>query len=249
LATDATGTPTSLGIPKFNTSVDAPSGLGGNAQMDAIDTLLAARVTKPAGLVSGEVPVWNGTTFVRSSTLALSVLANGGYGTSLPGSPIDGQIHTLVDSTSAPTYQWTFRYNAGSASSFKWEFVGGSPAYVLVDASETTTTTSSWLDLTTTGPQFIVPRAGDYIATGGATIGHTAAALVFVGIANGATTPGAPLAELSMPAANDERIATMQTKITGMAVNDTARMRYNNQTAGTLTAKRRWISVLPIRVS
>lgn len=40
MAIDATGTPTSLGIPKFNTAVDAPSGKGSNAQMDAIDSLI-----------------------------------------------------------------------------------------------------------------------------------------------------------------------------------------------------------------
>ena len=45
MATDATGTPTSLGIPKYNTSVDAPSGLGFNAAMDSINTLLQDRVT------------------------------------------------------------------------------------------------------------------------------------------------------------------------------------------------------------
>lgn len=43
MATDATGSPTSLGIPKFNTTADSPSGLGGNAQMDAINALLVAR--------------------------------------------------------------------------------------------------------------------------------------------------------------------------------------------------------------
>lgn len=43
MATDATGTPTSLGIPKYNTSADAPSGLGFNAAMDTIDALLVAR--------------------------------------------------------------------------------------------------------------------------------------------------------------------------------------------------------------
>lgn len=41
MATDATGTPTTnYSIPKFNTSLDAPSGAGTNAQMDAIDTAL-----------------------------------------------------------------------------------------------------------------------------------------------------------------------------------------------------------------
>lgn len=67
MATDATGSPTPLGIPKYNTSADAPSGLGFNAAMDAIDALISARVTKPANIVSGEVPVWNGTSWDRSS--------------------------------------------------------------------------------------------------------------------------------------------------------------------------------------
>jgi hypothetical protein len=49
--------------------------------MDAIDTLIAARVTKPSGIVSGEVPVWNGSTFVRSST------TNVGPGSLGSGSP------------------------------------------------------------------------------------------------------------------------------------------------------------------
>lgn len=65
MATDATGTPTSLGIRKYNTSVDAPSGLGFNGAMDDIDALLVARVTKPTGVLTNDVPVWNGTTWVK----------------------------------------------------------------------------------------------------------------------------------------------------------------------------------------
>jgi hypothetical protein len=41
--TDATGTPTSLGIPTFNVDVDEPSGLGFNEAMAVIDSLLVAR--------------------------------------------------------------------------------------------------------------------------------------------------------------------------------------------------------------
>ena len=41
MATDATGTPTTnYAIPKFNTAVDAPSGVGSNNQMDVIDTTI-----------------------------------------------------------------------------------------------------------------------------------------------------------------------------------------------------------------
>lgn len=58
MATDATGTPTTLfSIPKFNVNSDAPSGLGGNAQMDAIDALLATLGI--ASLTANDVPVWD----------------------------------------------------------------------------------------------------------------------------------------------------------------------------------------------
>lgn len=67
MATDATGTPTAKGIPKYDTTNDAPSGLGFNAAMDAIDVVLDGYVPKPTGIATGEVPVWNGTTWVRSS--------------------------------------------------------------------------------------------------------------------------------------------------------------------------------------
>lgn len=69
MATDATGTPTSPdSIPKYNTAVDAPSGKGFNAAMDAVQVGLSARASKPAGIATGEVPVWNGATWVRSTT-------------------------------------------------------------------------------------------------------------------------------------------------------------------------------------
>jgi hypothetical protein len=58
MATDATGTPTSPdNIPTYNVSADAPSGLGFNAAMAAIQTALSARVDKPAGIATGEVPL------------------------------------------------------------------------------------------------------------------------------------------------------------------------------------------------
>lgn len=77
MPTDATGTPTSLGIPKYNTSADAPSGLGFNAAMDEIDVLLGQRVAAPAGITTGEVPVWNGTTWVRSSVTRVGTASLG----------------------------------------------------------------------------------------------------------------------------------------------------------------------------
>lgn len=59
---DLTGTPTSLGIGTYNTSADAPSGLGFNEAMAQIDALLAARATQAAldnlGTPASYTPVW-----------------------------------------------------------------------------------------------------------------------------------------------------------------------------------------------
>lgn len=79
MATDATGTPTTIySIPKYDTAVDAPSGLGFNAAMDAIDTALDtvadAAISAPSGIASGEVPVWNGSAWVRSSVTRIATV-------------------------------------------------------------------------------------------------------------------------------------------------------------------------------
>lgn len=55
MATDATGAPTPLGIPKYNTSADAPSGLGFNAAMDAVDALIAGRIPKSLVTTTGDM--------------------------------------------------------------------------------------------------------------------------------------------------------------------------------------------------
>lgn len=50
MAQDATGAPTSLGIPLIDPDVDAPSGLGTNAGFEAVDDLLVAQTEQIAAL-------------------------------------------------------------------------------------------------------------------------------------------------------------------------------------------------------
>lgn len=110
MPTDATGAPTSLGIRKYNTSADAPSGLGFNGAMDDIDALLVARVAKPAGIVAGEFPVWNGSSFVRSSATNVTGLLPGysysydEFTASIPISATTDATANGVVSSSAVTY-------------------------------------------------------------------------------------------------------------------------------------------------
>jgi len=80
--------------------------------------------------------------------------------TTPPASPADGDIwYFPADATNGVV--WQLRYNSGSASAYKWEYVGGSllAGYV---ATEEGTTSTSYVALTTAGPSITLPRAGDY---------------------------------------------------------------------------------------
>jgi Carbohydrate-binding module family 5/12 len=113
----------------------------------------------------GDVVNYNGVQYIAVNPSVgqtpPTVLPLVSYATTLPASPVDQQEAILVDSLTAPTYRWRFRYNAGSASTYKWEYIGGTPATSYIEASESVPSTS-YTELTTVGPSVTVPRAGEY---------------------------------------------------------------------------------------
>ena len=83
--------------------------------------------------------------------------------TSLPASPLDGQqVCYLANATDGVV--WTLRYRAASASSYKWEFVGGGPLIKQFEGGGATSTTSaSQYGVTNLAdPRITIPLAGDY---------------------------------------------------------------------------------------
>lgn len=112
MATDATGTPSpNFGIPTFNTSVDAPSGVGGNGQVAAIDTLLAKGfvimsakgdiVYSSAANVAARLPIGTtGQVLTVAGGVPTWAAAGGGANVAttvggLPGSPTAGMLGRL----------------------------------------------------------------------------------------------------------------------------------------------------------
>jgi len=78
--------------------------------------------------------------------------------------PFDGmEIGLAVDD--AAGIVWHLRYNANAASK-PWEFIGGPPLTSYVSVGEATSSTTT-ADLATVGPQFTLPRGGDYQITWG----------------------------------------------------------------------------------
>lgn len=130
------------------------------------DLIVASAADVVARLAVGS----NGQVLTADSTETLGMkwaAAAGGSITSvtaLPSSPADGDEIIFTDSLTAPTYRWHLRYNSGSSSSYKWEFIGGTPALVMVTTDEASPG-ASYADLTTVGPSFTTPLAGDYVVT------------------------------------------------------------------------------------
>jgi len=95
-------------------------------------------------------------THIRDNLTALHITQV----TALPGSPFDGQLILFTDSLTAPTYLWQLRYNASSASTFKWEFIGGSNfRSAEVDFFYANVTTYTMTD---SPAAILAPLAGEY---------------------------------------------------------------------------------------
>lgn len=83
------------------------------------------------------------------------------YATTLPATPTTGVVAVLVDSTTSPTYQWTFRYNGTSSFADKWEFIGGAPAKSYTQAAVSSAAGSNvWS--AALGASLTLPNAGVY---------------------------------------------------------------------------------------
>jgi len=172
--------------------------------------------------------------------------ANVNYGTTLPPTPADGQEAILVDSTTNPTYQWRFRYNAGhTGDGYKWECTGGTHAFT---AGSTTAqpTNATWIDAG--GPSMTLPRDGVYDIEWGcayAYIGTDNAYSVCMGIKTPSlTNPSTPwYVNSGVPAPATHRW-TMGT-VAGLC-----KAQYNIPGAtGTSNVVQPWMAVRPIRVA
>jgi hypothetical protein len=108
--------------------------------------------------------------------------------TSLPASPTDGQeVYFLADTGGGII--WHLRYRAASASTYKWEFVGGPPLRV-AQTSSAGIGPSAWIDIPNMA-NLVVPLAGDYEADAKcACYNNGQAGNMGFGIAVGASTPG-----------------------------------------------------------
>lgn len=219
--------------------------VNGNLENENISATAAIGIAKLAGYPGDGTKVLQG-----DGTWGTTAASGTGYAVGLPASPTDGQEYILVDSVTLATYQWRFRYNAGSSNTDKWEFIGGAPVYAAVETSQTTTSTS-YAALATAGPTITVPRAGVYRVEFGcnlfcnAAVGNTAVASYDVGAV--AATDADSISAGDASSTGQHTVSRMN-QHTGITASTAFTMKYK-VTSNTGTFKSRWMAITPVRVS
>lgn len=174
-----------------------------------------------------------------------------GASTALPASPTDGQIIVYTaDATNG--VQWMLRYNAGSASAYKWEFIGGPVAWVR-DAASSTTTSTSYTDLAAGAMTGLVhPLAGDYDLTFGCGFQQmpvaalAAWASVSVGGAAATDADGVQV----FPFSGGNHVGSVHRVIRKTAITAGTTSRLKHRVTGSIgTFAERYLGIIPVRVA
>jgi hypothetical protein len=195
---------------------------------------------------------WNGTAWTAAGSSGPKITSSAMSG-GPPTSPANGDIWiaTAVDANGTA---WQFRYNSGSASTYKWEFIGGPPVYSAVETQESTSS-GSYVDLTTVGPSFTCARGGDYLTqhsadmyNGGGTAGWGAA----MSISAGGSTPSDTDALYHVVPGVIQANLNFGGKINrypGLAASAVIKAQYRFTSGGTATFGYRRLLITPVRVS
>lgn len=169
------------------------------------------------------------------------------YSSTPPASPVAGSIWDY------PVFSglvWRFRYNPSAPTSFKWEFIGGAPNFVIIDTQETTTSTTP-ADLTTVGPSRTIFRAGDYYLDWGCQVtmgGAGTAKLQLTKTPGGTLVPNTDMQQYIAVTNEWDEFVRYGYYFQNLAVNDVIKMQYS-VSGGTGVFKQRHLGMIPIRVS
>lgn len=165
-------------------------------------------------------------------------------------SPIPDGFEVVYVADATNGILWTLKYNAGSASAYKWEVIGGSDLFALV-ASASTTTSATYADLAAgAGPDVTVPLAGDYDVQIGASVGNNAVGQeAFMSYAIGGTAASDVDMVQYFPAETSSKRHSVagQRRKTAIAAATLLRAKYRVG-GGTGMWQDRWMRVRPVRV-
>lgn len=161
-----------------------------------------------------------------------------------------GREVILTDNPASPGYLWHLRYNPDSLSTYKWEYMGGSPSMSLVSPWQGTFSTTP-TNLGTVGPDLQLPTGvgGDFCLDYGAqhrqaTFGREARMVWSYGAVTGAAATESVISTM-----NDFMSVAIRRRVNGISAGALIRMKYStSNSADEASFRERWLSVMPYRV-
>lgn len=167
--------------------------------------------------------------------------------TSLPVAPVDGQEIIYV-ADAAKGVLWHLKYNASSASIYRWEVVGASKLYAEFNTADNGTASTTYVSLTN-DPTVTVPLAGDYdIDFGAYCYGDSATArATFMSIDSGTAANDFEAVPWLVTSGVGQGPGSRRIGRTGVAASTVIRPKFRTVSATSFWT-RRWLAVTPVRV-
>jgi hypothetical protein len=204
-------------------------------------------ISKPVGVALSTTTLifnnWRGEIVGASS----STISSGPISAGPPTSPHDGDIWIAL-AAGASGENWQFRYNAGSSSAYKWEFIGGPKLQQEQSTALAIAGSSVWRQDTGLGI-LTFPREGDYFlgAEGYATASTTGAQTLQFGWWYNGAISGNPLSQI-VAAAASYAVPFVFDRRGNVAAGATYTLAVWSNSTGNFTMNFRTIWIIPIRI-
>jgi len=206
--------------------------------------------TAASGFQAWDTVKWNGSAWQQTSHPILMTTTTFNTLTSIP----DGyEVYLQVDSTSGSN--WHLRYNSGSASAYKWEYLGGTPLSSEV-ISANSSSSATYAALSAAGPTITIPRPGDYRVTIGATVtipntdGNMTVYMSYdIGAVAAADADAVRVIGGQQDAGASIEKSKIKTGLTQVALTAKYKRVYIDATTGNPTIQDRWMTLTPVRIS
>jgi hypothetical protein len=226
--------------------------VGGTPGYTKVEINAAGGINVAGTATNGQNVSLDGISFMAED-VPVGAYASGFLGppkvTALPANPVDGQeCYYVADATNGVI--WHLRYNAGSGSAYKWEFVGGGLLTRNQSADGGSVSTGSFVE-PPNGPTITFPLAGDYYIEALTSVVRTGA-----GAGNAQVRPAISSGSLLLPgdargqgsgftAPNDVFTLFVNGVGTGIAAAAILRMFF---LGGAMTVSFRQLGIRPVRV-
>jgi hypothetical protein len=172
-------------------------------------------------------------------------------GVTPPASPQDGDLWQFAADAPNGVY-WMLRYNAGSGSAFKWEYLGGAPLGGDQVGADSVVNSASYLNAE---PSLTLPRAGDYDVLFGVnsyasgTVNWQGFTTVKIGAA-AASDAQAIITGFTNPAGwGTQAYGSRSLRLLGRAANDVLVLAHKSAGGQGVGFTARYMRITPIRIS